>query len=137
MKYTKIYSSQEELDNDLANLHLDSVCFIDWGGVVNTEPKVEYHNINKITWKGGESINIKWQNADGTTEEKTYQKGEEIKHYKVIINANKLFNDIRNVTELDITRLDTSKCKDFSHMFEKMPKVKKIKGIESLSLIHI
>lgn len=133
MKYTKIYSSQAELDNDLANLHLDSVCFID-GGSANVEPKVEYHNINKITWKGGETINIEWQNADGTTEEKTYQKGEKIKHDKVITNAYMLFNDIRNVTELDITRLDTSKCYNLSHMFEIMPKVKRIKGIESMNV---
>lgn len=104
------------------------------GGGTNAESKVEYHNINEITWKGGESINIKWKNADGTTEEKTYQKGEEIKHDKVIVYADSLFNDIRNVTELDITRLDTSKCKSFYHMFEKMPKVKRIKGIETMNV---
>lgn len=40
MKYTKIYSSQEELDNDLANLHLDSVCFIDGGGVQMSNPRL-------------------------------------------------------------------------------------------------
>lgn len=134
MKYTKIYSSQEELDNDLANLHLDSVCFIDGGGGTNVEPKVEYHNINEITWKGGESINIKWQNADGTTEKKTYQKGEEIKHDKVIVDASFLFNDIRDVTELDITRLDTSKCISLYGMFFKMPNLKKIKGIETMNI---
>lgn len=137
MKYTKIYSSQEELDNDLANLHLDSVCFIDGGGGTNVESKVEYHNINEITWKGDgvdDGINIRWENADGTLEYKYYQKGEEIKHDKVIVGANTLFNDIRNITELDITRLDTSKCKSFFNMFTYMPKVKRIKGIESMNV---